>query len=142
VSADGGPAGVAAVDPGRETVAWRRAFDGEAVSGAHVGRGPTDQWGVTVVVTASEFRPRTTRPRTPTPTGGPTGTPTATPTPPETTVLGVDAASGTVRWTSAHRGVPDAAVVGPSGEVLAGPLGDEEGQSTRPSRSPTPSSPG
>jgi hypothetical protein len=150
VSADGGPAGVAAVDPGDETVAWRRTFDGEAVGGSHAGHGPTDQWGVTVtddavyvvtgeavagawtavralgrdgtvrwslrrerslavagaadglvVVAATAFRSTTPEP---------TGSATDTPTPPRTTVLGVDAASGAVRWTTDHRGVADVAV--------------------------------
>jgi hypothetical protein len=183
LSADGGPAGVAAVAPGDGTVRWKREFAGEAVRGAKAASGPTDLWGVTlagdavyaasgntedrewsavralsradgsrrwslrrerrvgvagvlddrVVVTATEFRERRPASTTPAPTDRGTATRTATPVPPETAVLGVDAASGEVRWERTFRGVADVAVgadvhvAGANGLVSLAPDGSRRG---------------
>lgn len=91
--------------------------------------------GDLVVVTATAFRER--RPtdsvtRAPTDGGG---RPTATPEPLETAVVGVDAATGEVRWEVAFRGVADVAVgaggvhvAGASGLVSLDPAGSRRGQ--------------
>jgi hypothetical protein len=72
-----------------------------------------------VVITATEFRERRPDSMTPSPTDGGGRSATATPDPLETTVLGVDAATGEVRWEVAFRGVGDVAV-GATGVGVAG----------------------
>lgn len=146
LSADGGPAGVAAVDPADGSVGWQQTLPGESVGAP----GPADGWGVTVgddalyavtgnvedrawsavralarsdgserwslrrnrrlavrgvagdlvVVTATAFEERPP----------PTDASPSTDAPRSTRVLGVDAASGSVRWTREFDGVADVAV--------------------------------
>lgn len=149
LSTDGGPAGVAAVDPADGSVGWQQTVPGEAV-----GAGSVDGWGVTVgddalyavtgnvedhawsavraltrsdgserwslrrerrlavrgvtgglvVVTATAFEERSS-PTDASPSDAPRST----------RVLGVDAASGSVRWTREFDGVADVA----AGTVVA-----------------------
>ena len=87
-----------------------------------------------VVVTATAFRDRRPASTAPEPTDEETRSPTATPVPPETAVLGVDAASGEVQWERAFRGVADVAVganvhvAGASGLVSLAPDGSRRGR--------------
>lgn len=90
--------------------------------------------GDLVVVTATEFRERRPDSMTPSPTDGGTASRTATPEPRETAVLGVDAATGEVRWEVSFRGVADVAVgatgvhvAGATGLVSLGPDGSRRG---------------
>jgi len=158
LSADGGPAGVAPVDPADGSLGWRAEFDGEAVGASHAAHGPEDGWGVTVgddalyavtgnvedrawsavralgradgderwsvrrerrlavggvvdglvVAAATEFGERTTPTGTPPPTDATLWD--GTPAPLSTRVLGLDAATGEVRWTRELEDVADVAV--------------------------------